>query len=124
VAHAEVTRDTVHALSALEPFGECNEAPTFLTRGMMVASMRPTSSGEHMQLTLKSEAGFVPCIAFGMVEKFCDTTPGSMVDAVFRPYMDSYNGVTRLKWQIRDCSVSDLPAAQPSPGLFSEPLPV
>ncbi len=79
-------------LSALEPFGQGNPEPTFLSRDVEVADVRTVGSdGKHLRLKLRDpdgQGGRVtwPAIAFGLgPESPCqfEVQPGQRLDVVY-----------------------------------------
>jgi len=107
VEFSEVSLSAVNALSQLEPFGCANPEPTFMARGISLAQILPTKNPAHVRLTLRSgESATVAGIAFGIGERLTSTGAGSQVNLLFRPEIDTWNGNRKLKWQVRDYSLS------------------
>ncbi|MDP2948793.1 MAG: hypothetical protein Q8P22_04575, partial [Chloroflexota bacterium] len=80
--------EEIRWLQRLQPFGQGNAEPLFLSRGVLVAESRPVgnpsaSSGQarHLRLKLKDGAVTWPAIAFDLGEMAVE--PGQRVDVVY-----------------------------------------
>lgn len=100
----EVTLDSVQEMEILEPFGMGNPSPLFLTRKLRVEEKRVMGKeGTHVSLILRSLAGSQRQItAWNMADSLGGVHVGQFIDVVYNPEQDTYQGNTKLKWNLRD----------------------
>lgn len=98
---SEVTFAAIESLQRMEPFGAGNPEPLFLARRVRLDAITPTQTGEHAQLILSGEGmRSTKGIAFRQAERFLSFGVGAVVDLVFRPVIDEWNGARYLKWKV------------------------
>ncbi len=93
----------LEALGRFEPFGVSNPEPTFVSRGVFIDQVIPTRNPDHPQIMIRAEG--LPAMrapAFGMGDALRGFSGGFAADVLYRPALDEYNGVVRVKWEIRD----------------------
>jgi single-stranded-DNA-specific exonuclease len=96
-----VTEQTPGALSALEPFGADNPEPALATLGLTVRAIKAIGrDARHLRLYLGEGDRVVEGIAFRMGHLSQTLAPGSLVDVIYRPEMNQWNGNTRLQLRI------------------------
>ena len=88
-------RDTYRLIQALEPFGEGNPTPVFLSRGVQVTDVRTMGGdGQHLRLKLKDQGVTWDAVAFNQGASGQDATgavpvPGSgAIDLVYTVGVD------------------------------------
>lgn len=107
----EVTFGAVESLSMMEPFGCANPEPSFVSRRMPLAMVRPTKNPVHAQVTLRRRGGSaIPGIAFGLGESLCALDHGCELDVLFAPMVNEYRGMRELKWQVKAFTPSETAA--------------
>ncbi len=98
----EVTFAAVESLAMMEPFGCANPEPSFVSKGMPLAMVRPTKNPAHAQVTFRRRGGSaIPGIAFGLGETLCAQGAGCELDVLFAPMINEYRGMRELKWQVK-----------------------
>lgn len=103
VAEGEITMASVEALQAMEPFGCANPEPLFMARDVCLAQVLPTKNPIHARVTLRHGRGSAAQgIAFNMGERLAVTGAGSVVDLLFQPGVDEWQGRRSLKWKVKD----------------------
>jgi len=90
---ADISDALAEAISAMEPFGEGNPEPLFMTRGLSVLEKRRVGDGSHLKLRVQSK-GRPPldCIAFGLGDCQDAVELGSCVDLCYSIRLNTYNG--------------------------------
>lgn len=107
VLPSEVTFAAVDAMNRLEPFGAGNSEPTFLARKVRIDTITPTQTGEHANLNLSGEGlRSTRGIAFRQAERFLSFGVGALIDVVFKPVIEEWNGSRYLKWRIEHAELS------------------
>ena len=101
VALASLGRETLKLINKLEPFGQANAAPTFLSRGVRVIdSRRVGSDGDHVKFKLSDEGTVWDAIGFGLNHLNEDNPP--LIDTVYNLKMNSWGGRESLELEILD----------------------
>lgn len=92
----------------LKPFGMANPEPTFLTKNLIIESLRVIGKdGKHLKLNLKSKDSnfWIEAIAFGMGE-LNSLEVGDEIDAIYTIDLNEWNGNKRLQLKVRDIKVT------------------
>ncbi len=84
------------AVRHFEPFGMCNPAPTFLSRGVTLAGPARTVGSDGLKLSLRTAHGALDAIGWGMADFAPTLAPGAAVDVAYRLDRDEYRGEERL----------------------------
>jgi len=113
----ELTLDGVRALTALEPVGEGNPPATFATRGLHVRDSRAVAKdGAHGRLVLSDGTSTVTAMAFRRGDLAAVYPRDSIVDAVYTPVLDEYNGTVSVRLLIQSLRPAQGPqGAVPAP---------
>ena len=92
VALSELSPDATHWLSALEPFGQANPRPMFLTRGVQVLQTRSIgNASQHLKLQVGQNGSTMTALAFNLAQEWPQGTPA--VDLVYSITADWWRGV-------------------------------
>jgi single-stranded-DNA-specific exonuclease len=98
---SEMNWELVEGLQRLEPCGEENPAPRFLSRGVPVANAQVVGNeGRHLKLTLGSDGQLLDGIAFGMGSRFEEL--GERIDVVYALEVNEWNAERRLQLNVQD----------------------
>ncbi|KKT45604.1 MAG: Single-stranded-DNA-specific exonuclease RecJ [Candidatus Gottesmanbacteria bacterium GW2011_GWA2_44_17] len=94
-----VTPETYKQLQQLQPFGFGNPEPVFVTRAMIVESVRLVGAdGKHLKLRLSS----TDAIAFNMGNLYSQLQHQATVDLAYTIDMNTWNGNSRLQLKVKD----------------------
>ena len=104
----EVTFAAVESLAMMEPFGCANPEPSFVSKRMPLATVRPTKNPTHAQVAFRRRGGpMIPGIAFGLGETLCAQGAGCELDVLFAPTINEYRGMRELKWQVKAFTLAE-----------------
>ncbi len=117
---AEIDLDEVNwklydLLEKFEPFGQCNEEPKYVARGVTMINIDPVGQdGKHLRITVKHNSHLVKkTIGFGLGDKkrFSEDwkenlKPGDKIDMVFSISVNQWNGNRELQLTIEDIQKS------------------
>ncbi len=109
LALRKINWDLVNSISKMEPFGQKNPKPVFVSRDVQVISARAIGkTNSHLRLTVNSSDGeILQCIGFGF-GKFADVLGmGSMVDIVYELGVNEWNGKRDIQLSLRDLKQHD-----------------
>ena len=94
----EITPETLAALAMLEPFGEGNPEPALATVGLQLKDVRPVGQeGRHLRLEVSDGVQSIPAIAFRQGYLAGEIKPGDMVDLIYRPTLNEWQGQVSLQ---------------------------
>jgi single-stranded-DNA-specific exonuclease len=101
---AEVNEELMRQLERLRPFGQHNERPAFLSRGLRLAEEPRTMGADksHLGLQLRAGAQVLRAMAFRMGARASELKAGTDIHAVFTPKWNHFRGETRLELEILD----------------------
>ena len=93
----------------LAPYGEGNQAPVFITRGVKVVDvMRLGAKGQHLKLKLKHGGALWDAMAFGQGEAWDDET--DLLDVVYSVGVDHWRGSDTMRMIIEDFRPAEGPS--------------
>ena len=93
----------IEELNKLEPFGDSNEEPVFILKGLKITSIRSLSDGKHIKLTLKDENNLdIDGIGFGLGEISKSYLIGDRVDVIGNLQINSFNGMESIQLNLKD----------------------
>ncbi len=98
LAAGDVTRELADTLASMEPFGNGNPEPLFMTRKLSVLRRERVGDGSHLKMRLQGDGSApIGCIAFGMGD-FANTLElGSTIDLCYSIGVNRYNGVESVQ---------------------------
>ena len=112
-----VTHDLAYELRLLEPYGNCNRMPVFLSRrALILHKARMGASGDHLRLRLDTCSGQpVECVAFGWGGSDAALQVGSLLDVCYNIQINQFAGMETVRAVLCDARASDVGIAQPFP---------
>ncbi|MEE2659601.1 MAG: single-stranded-DNA-specific exonuclease RecJ [Candidatus Latescibacterota bacterium] len=100
---ADIHYETVKSLARLEPFGQGNPVPVFVTRNLEVESFsRVGREAEHLKVVFRSESATRPAIWWRQGEVADALEAGSRVDAAYELSLDAYKGLETAQMVVKD----------------------
>lgn len=96
---ADIADELLEELEKFEPFGQDNERPKFLSRGLAI--MDKISMGAEAQ-HIKFRFGAIWAVAFGQAENYKDFKIGDKIDAVYYLEFNEFNGRKSAQMKIVD----------------------
>lgn len=103
-----LTIEMVEDLKKLEPFGEKNERPYFLYKGVKINSIRALSEGKHLKLSVRDDNQIIDVIGFNMGELAEEFLIGDKVDLVGVLEINEFNGMKKVQINLKDIMKSVL----------------
>jgi len=101
---SNIRMDTVIELKRLEPFGQGNPRPIFVTKGVRLAAAprRVGAKGSHLQLSVTDNTAAIRCIGFGMgplEKKFLEN---EFFNVVYEADINTFNGSSNVQLVLAD----------------------
>jgi single-stranded-DNA-specific exonuclease len=100
ISLSEVTRELVQEFSLLEPYGCGNPEPLLASRALGVVSPRIVGN-KHLKMRLKSGPLSLDAIGFDMGDFLEQLQNSAVVDAVFNPAVNEWNGGRYLQLMLK-----------------------
>lgn len=98
----DITRDLADSIAGLEPFGEGNPEPLFVTRGVRVLERQRVGDGSHLKMRVGGDgAGPLSCICFGLGDLESSVELGSSVDLCYSIRLNAFNGVESVQLAVK-----------------------
>jgi single-stranded-DNA-specific exonuclease len=96
----------LNKLEQFEPTGLGNPGPTFMTEKVKMVNCKTVGrEARHLKLKLKQDEQLFDSIFFGGGEKYSKLPLGSIVDIVFQPEENLWNGNRSIQIRIRDIRI-------------------
>jgi len=103
ITSEEISLETVHQLTSLEPFGMGNPAPKFLLKNLEVRQIRPVGKDKtHLQFGLQQGNRFYKGIAFQFAEHLPKIKELNMVDLACQLNKNEFRGEVSVDLQVVD----------------------
>ncbi len=110
VALKDINLELVQELELLEPHGEGNPSPNLLLRRAQLCDLaRVGNESRHLKFCIDDGTTKTQAIAFNLEAEVENDCSNFLVDLVFRPEIDVYNGNTRLVLKVEDIKPSWAP---------------
>ena len=107
---AELTPAAVQQIERLAPFGRCNPPPTILLRGVDTSHAESLGAhAKHLRIRVRQDGRELRLIAWRWGERADTVRPGTTLDIVVRPKMNTWNGRTWVEPELRDIRPSHCP---------------
>lgn len=102
ISKSDLKIETVEELKKLEPFGEKNQRPSFLYKGLKINSIRALSEGKHLKLSVRDDNQLIDVIGFNLGHLAEEFLIGDKVDLVGILEINEYNGMKKVQINLKD----------------------
>lgn len=96
----EINYSLIKEIDKLEPFGYFNEEPKIGVKGLTVVDPHIVGKG-HLKMRLQQDSVILGAIGFGMGNMVEKLLRSPIVDAVFSPTINEYNGIKSLQLNLK-----------------------
>lgn len=104
---AQIDWPLIEQVNLLEPFGQANPTPRFLSRGARVVGLQPVgSNSQHLRLELEAKGNSRRFIWFKVTEEGMRIAPGDIVDLVYEVGVNEWNNERRLELKVVDLKIA------------------
>ncbi len=105
---SEITRSFVTSLRVLEPFGEANRQPIFVSRGLFLKSPPTVVGRRHLKRSSDAPDSPLNAIGFDMGDRVDELRHTSRAfDLAYVPRMNVYRGIENVQLVVKDFRSSD-----------------
>ena len=102
----DIDLETISRIRALAPFGEGNPEPLFLARSLEVTGSWIVGN-THLKLKVKQGKAIFDAIGFGLAE--FHPLKGKMLDIVFTPTLNQWQGQEKIQLRVVDLALNPNP---------------
>ena len=105
----EINFELYQQIMKLEPFGQDNPQPIFMSRQVSVVDARTVGNGQkHLKLRLSTPLSRLAfeAIGFGLGKFFSQLSPGKTVDIAYNLNLNDWNGNRKLQLKIKDIKIT------------------
>lgn len=97
----EISLDLLDTIKKLEPFGEGNKTPLFMSKDLILTNSRTMgANNNHLKLFCEGKGRNFECVYWNHSE--INVPQGKSFDAVFYPKLNTFNGVTNIQLDLQD----------------------
>ena len=99
----EIDSNLVEKLKEFEPTGLGNPSPTFISSKVEIVDAKTVGrDAKHLKLKLKQDEQVFDSIFFGGGENYSKLAPGSIINIVYQPEENLWNGYKKVQLKIKD----------------------
>ncbi|MDO4283269.1 MAG: single-stranded-DNA-specific exonuclease RecJ [Clostridia bacterium] len=102
ITKKDLTGRTIKDIMTLKPFGQSNQVPLFIYKGLKVVAIRTIKEDKHLKLTLQDERSLIEGIAFSQGSRRDELMIGSKVDVVGNIEVNTFNTPKTIQIVIQD----------------------
>jgi single-stranded-DNA-specific exonuclease len=102
VGRGEITLESVREIGRMAPFGEANHNPNFGYMALKITDIKTMSGGKHLKLKLTDASFCAEAVGFGIGSIADQYKVGDVVDLVFNPDINVWNGSEKVQLYIKD----------------------
>jgi len=99
---SQITRKLLAQFEELAPHGSANPVPTFTTCGVEVAGSIRVLRGGHLKFAVRQAGKTLAVIGFNMEEYEGLLANCSLIDILYTPQFNTYQGTTSIQLSLRD----------------------
>ena len=96
--NAQIIKD----IRALKPYGQSNQVPIFLYKGLKVAAIRTIKDDKHLKLVLKDDKSLIDAVGFSLGIRRDEIRIGDKIDVVANIELNSYDTPKTIQLVIQD----------------------
>ncbi len=99
--------DVVKQLQLLEPCGQGNPKPVFMTKGVRLLSPPRCvgARGDHLQVAVTDNSHSIRCIGFGMGKLEKKLLEAECFSIAYEAQINSYNGNSSVQFVLTDVQI-------------------
>ena len=86
----------------MKPYGQSNQVPIFLYKGLKVAAIRTIKDDKHLKLVLKDDKSLIDAVGFSLGIRRDEIRIGDKIDVVANIELNSYNTPKTIQLVIQD----------------------
>ncbi len=96
--NAQIIRD----IREMKPYGQSNQVPVFLYKGLKVNAIRTIKDDKHLKLVLRDDKSLIDVVGFSMGQRRDEIRIGDKIDIVGQIELNSYNTPKTIQFVLQD----------------------
>lgn len=96
--NAQIIKD----IRAMKPYGQSNQVPVFLYKGVKVSAIRTIKDEKHLKLVLKDDRSLIDAVGFSMGARRDEIRIGDKIDVVGTIELNTYNTPKTIQFVLQD----------------------
>ncbi|MDR1082501.1 MAG: single-stranded-DNA-specific exonuclease RecJ [Coriobacteriales bacterium] len=119
---SDLNQEAVYELSLLEPYGPDNTEPLYVSRDLIIQNARPVGPKKnHLSFAVTDGKCNAPAIWFRCPDIEAFVGLKDVVDVIYRPQIDEYNGRKRVKLMVTQVYAAKSAEPKSGEGADGEP---
>lgn len=102
VLRKDLNGQLIKDIRMMKPYGQSNQVPVFLYKGLKVNAIRTIKDEKHLKLVLKDDKSLIDAIGFSMGDRRDEIRIGDKVDVVGTIELNSYNTPKTIQILLQD----------------------
>lgn len=102
VQRKDLNGQLIKDIRMMKPYGQSNQVPVFLYKGLKVNAIRTIKDEKHLKLVLKDDKSLIDAIGFSMGQRRDEIRIGYRVDVVGTIELNSYNTPKTIQILLQD----------------------
>lgn len=102
VQRKDLNGQLIKDIRMMKPYGQSNQVPVFLYKGLKVNAIRTIKDEKHLKLVLKDDKSLIDAIGFSMGSRRDEIRIGDKVDVVGNIELNSYNTPKTIQILLQD----------------------
>ena len=86
----------------LKPYGQSNQMPLFIYKGLKVNAIRTIKDDKHLKLVLRDDKSLIDAVGFSMGSRRDEIRIGDRIDVVGNVELNSYNTPKTIQIVLQD----------------------
>lgn len=104
---SEITMRQAEELYALEPYGNANPVPVFVTRGMTLTDITAVGGGKHLRISAEKNGISVTVMYFRHALSDVDMYPGDSIDVMYNLDINEFQGIRSIQCIAKDIRLTE-----------------
>lgn len=96
--NAQIIKDII----AMKPYGQSNQVPLFLYKGLKVNAIRTIKEDKHLKLVLREDRSLIDAVGFSMGNRRDEIRIGDKIDIVGTIELNTYNTPKTIQFVLQD----------------------
>ena len=102
VERKNLTAQIIKDIRAMKPYGQSNQVPVFLYKGLKVNAIRTIKEDKHLKLVLRDDKSLIDAVGFSMGQRRDEIRIGDKIDVVGTIELNSYNTPKTIQFVLQD----------------------
>lgn len=102
VERKDLNAQIIKDIREMKPYGQSNQVPVFLYKGVKVSAIRTIKEEKHLKLVLKDDRSLIDAVGFSMGTRRDEIRIGDKIDVVGTIELNTYNTPKTIQFVLQD----------------------